>query len=164
MRIAQHHYRLTLWCEHPGYWHPWAPASYELDPPKGWFAQISPYANLIFRTLQLVVPLAGSVADVLLTPAQLTHAQGDLQLMSTLVADLPANLNQDIDGSGFGEITGRLSAAEGKALRAIREILFKHDQLRAFGGLSRVQSPSGDFLWVCKEHYPEYDPGLPTVP
>jgi len=164
LRFYQRHYRLTLWCEHPGYWHPWDLASYELDPPSNWFAQISPYATLIFRTLQLVVPLAGSIADVLLPPAQLARAQGDLQLMSTLVADLPSKMGQGMDESVLGEATGRLTTAEGQALRAIRAILFEYDQLRAFGGLRRVQAPSGDFLWVCTDHYPEYDPGLPTIP
>jgi internalin A len=53
--IHQYHYRLTLWCEHPGYEHPWEPAGYNLDPPKEWFAQIAPYAVLVFRTLQLAL-------------------------------------------------------------------------------------------------------------
>jgi internalin A len=74
LRLYQHHYTLTLWCEHPGYWHPWDPATYELDVARGWFAQISPYATLIFKTLQLVVPPAGAVADVLLPPDQLARA------------------------------------------------------------------------------------------
>ncbi len=165
LRFYQHHYRLTLWCEHPGYWHPWVPASYELDPPRGWFAQISPYATLIFRTLQLVVPLAGSMADVLLPPDQLARAKDYLQLMSTLVAELPSKIDQDLGRIGPGEATeGRLTTAEGQALRAFRAVLFERDRLRAFGGLSRVQAPSGDFLWVCTDHYPEYDPGLPTIP
>ena len=103
LRFYQHHYRLTLWCEHPGYWHPWEPASYELDP-------------------------------------------------------------QDLAGVDLAEIRGQLTSAEGEALRAIRAVVFEHDRLRTFGGLRRTQAPSGDFLWVCKDHYREYDPGLPTVP
>ena len=66
--------------------------------------------------------------------------------------------------SGLNEATGQLTVAEGQALRAIRSNLFEKDRLRAFGGMRRVQAPSGDFLWVCTDHYPEYDPGLPTVP
>jgi internalin A len=163
-RLNQRHYRLTLWCEHPGYWHPWDPASYELDEPRDWFAQISPYATLIFRTLQLVVPPTGSMADVLLPPDQLARAQRDLQLMNTVVAALPSNLEQDLGKVGPAEAAGHLTAAEGQAPRAIRAVLFEHDRLRAFGGLRRVQAPSGDFLWVCADHYPEYDPGLPTIP
>ena len=164
LRVHQHHYRLTMWCEHSGYWHPWVPASYELDPPKEWFTQIRPFATLIFRTLQLVVPPAGAIADVLLPPDQLARAQGDLHLMSTLVAELPGEQDQNLDDVSLGEAKGQLTRAEAQALRAIRAILFEHDRLRAFGGLRRVLEPSGDFLWVCTDHYPEYDPGLPTVP
>ena len=164
VRFFEHHYRLTLWCEHPGYWHPWVQASYELDPPRDWFTQISPYATLIFRTLQLVVPAAGSIADVMLSPAQLARAQDYLQLMGTLVAELPGTPGEDLGRVGLGEATGQLTAAEGQALRALRAILFERDRRRTFGGMRRVQAPSGDFLWVCTDHYPEYDPGLPTVP
>ena len=163
-RVYQHHYRLTLWCEHPGYWHPWAPASYDLDTPREWFAQISPYALLLVRTLQLVVPLGASIVGVLLTPDQLARARADLHLMETLVADLPRTLDQDRGGFSITGPVGQLTAAQGQALRAVRAVLFRNDQLRVFGGMRRVLTPSGDFLWVCPDHYPEYDPGLPTVP
>jgi internalin A len=46
----------------------------------------------------------------------------------------------------------------------VREIIFKSDPLHAFGDMRRVQTPSGDLLWVCPYHYPEYDPGLPKLP
>jgi internalin A len=163
LRFFQRHYRLTLWCEHPGYWHPWVPASYELDPARDWFAQISPYAALIFRTLQLIVPPAG-IADVLMSPEQLARAQSDLRLMSTLVTESPGAPGQDPGEAGPGEAGGQLTPVEGHALRAIRTVLFEQDQLRTFGGLRRALAPSGDFLWVCQDHYREYDPGLPTVP
>ena len=162
LRFHQDHYRLTLWCEDPGYWHPWTPASYQLDQPKEWFAKIGPYASLVFRTLQLVVPLAGSVANVLLPPDELRRAQANLNLMKQVVVELPASLNPET--FELDEPTGELTAAEGEGLRAIRAILFEHDRLRLFGGLRRVQAPSGDFMWVCPDHYPQYDPGLPTIP
>src|SRR5208282_2906287 len=160
----QHHYRLTLWCEHPGYWHPWDPATYDLDPPKEWFTRIAPYAALIFRTLQLIVPLAGAVAIASLPAAQQGSAQAHLQVMSTFVADLPATAEHQAAEGRLEVAAGQLTAAEGQALRAIRAIIFEHDKLRAFGGMRRVQAPSGDLLWVCTHHYPDYDPGLPTIP
>jgi internalin A len=163
LRVDQHHYRLTLWCEHPGYWHPWIPASYELNPPKDWFAKIKPYAMLIFKTLQLVVPVAGSAIEVLLPADQVAHAQEYVKLMSALVADLPTQSGSKLRGTDLGEHTNQLNVAQDQALRAIRAILFEHDPLRKFGGLRRVLSASGDLLWVCENHYPEYDPGLPTV-
>jgi len=164
-RFYQNHYRLTLWCEHPGYWHPWESATYDLDAPKDWFARIAPYATLVFRTLQLVVPLAGSIAVASLPQVQQGNAQARVQVMSTLVADLPDTMDYRARTySSLGDGSEQLTAAEGQALRAVRAIIFEHDQLRAFGGLRRVQSPSGDLLWVCADHYPDYDPGLPAIP
>ena len=75
-RIYQDHYRLTLWCEHPGYEHPWEPAAYDLDPPKEWFTRIAPYAVLVFRTLQLIVPAAGAVTVASLPQAQQADCPG----------------------------------------------------------------------------------------
>ena len=165
LNIFQQHYRITLWCEHSAYWHAWESARYSLSPPKDWFAQISPYAALVFKTLQLVVPLAGAVGDVLLSSDQFAQARSELELMSKIVADLPTGLPKDSDAVGLIERDdGTLTAAEGQALRMIRVVLFERDHLRAFGGMRRVQAPSGDFLWVCPEHYSEYDPGLPKVP
>jgi hypothetical protein len=82
--------------------------------------------------------------------------------MKNIVADLPATAEARAEDN-LTETTGQLTAAEGAALRAIRAVIFEHDQLRAFGGLRRVQAPAGDLLWVCKNHYPDYDPGLPVI-
>ena len=100
LMIGKEGYRLVLWCEYPGHWHPWSPASYSISLPKGWMP----------------------------------------------------NLNSP------------LMLAEGSDGRALRALLFKHDQLRAFGGMRRVQASFGDFLWVCADHYSTRDRGLPTVP
>ena len=45
---------------------------------------------LVFRTLQLIVPLAGAVAIAALPTAQQTAAQTQLQVMQAIVTDLPA--------------------------------------------------------------------------
>jgi internalin A len=158
----QDHYRLTLWCEHPGYEHPWEPATYNLDLPKEWLARVAPYAVLVFRTLQLIVPLAGAVAIAAMPSAQQGSAQAQLEVMNDIIADLPKT-EQGRARDSLPGTTGQLTPAEGAALRAIRAIIFEHDQLRAFGGLRRVQAPAGDLLWVCENHYPDYDPGLPII-
>jgi internalin A len=171
VRVDQDHYRLTLWCEHSGYEHPWEPAAYGLDPPKEWLTEIAPYAVLVFRALQLIVPAAGAVAIAAMPQAQQPVAQAYLQAMGTILDDLPSKAERPVPGSAFitpsGQPTatdpGQLTAAEGEGLRALRAIVFDHDPLRAFGGLRRVQAPSGDLLWVCAKHYPEYDPGLPVI-
>jgi internalin A len=164
VRVYQQHYRLTLWCEHPGYWHPWPRASYPLDVSKDWFAKIAPYAALVVRALQLAVPFGVNLASVVLPPDQLARVQADLQVMNTLIADMPGKPGQNLAGTAMDQAAGDLTPAGGEALRALRVVLFQRDKLQAFGGLRRVQAPSGDFAWVCAEHYPEYDPGLPVLP
>jgi internalin A len=160
--IHQDHYRLTLWCEHPGYQHPWEPATYDLDFPKEWLTRVAPYAVLVFQTLQLIVPLAGAVAVAAMPTAQQGSAQTHLEVMKAIVADLPTMQKARAEDS-LGGSTGQLTSAEGAALRAIRAIIFEHDPLRAFGGLRRVPAPAGELLWVCEDHYADYDPGLPVI-
>jgi internalin A len=164
LRIDQHHYRLTLWCEHPGYWHPWIPATYEIEPSKEWLIRIRPYVKLIFKTLRLVMPFAGIVLTSTLPADQLEIAKTDLEFIDSFTENFSDDIVDDSGESDLGQTTGMLTLVEGQALRGLRAILFQHDPLRRFGGLRRVQAPSGDLLWVCMAHYGEYDPGLPTVP
>jgi hypothetical protein len=103
LQFYRHQYLLTLWCQHPGYEHPWPPATYSINEPRHRLASTS------FR------------------------------------------------------FQGRLTSAKGADLRALRAIVFKHDPARLFGGLQRVLTPSGDFLWVCPHHHPDYEPGLPDL-
>jgi GTPase SAR1 family protein len=161
-RVHEDHYRLTLWCEHPGDEHPWKPATYKLEVPKEWFTRIAPYAKLVCQALQLIVPLAGAVATAAVPAVQRTSAQNELKIMTTLVSDLPATVGQH-DERDLAKFSGQLTAAQGEALRALRAVIFEHDHSRSFGDLRRVQTPAGDLLWVCRDHYHEYDPGLPKV-
>jgi internalin A len=163
LRFYQRHYRVVLWCEHPGHWHPWFPASYSFDQARDWLVRIGPYATLVFKALQLVVPVAVSAAGVLLSTEQFKQAQHQLDLMKTLVADLPEQKISD-EFELIGSHARQLTPAVGQAARALRVSLFEHDLTRAFGDLRRVQAPSGEFIWVCPDHYSEYDPGLPSIP
>ncbi len=164
LKFYQRHYRLVLWCEHPGHWHPWSAASYSLDQPRHWLIRIGPYAMLVIRALQLVVPVAASVAGVALPDEQFKHAQHEIELMKTLVADLPDQQMEAKNEFIAFEPGSQLTPAEGQAARAIRVLLFEHDPMREFGDLRRVQAPSGEFIWVCTSHYGYYDPGLPSIP
>jgi internalin A len=162
--LLENHYRLTLWCEHPEYPHPWMPATYELNVSKEWFARASHYMKLVFRVLQLVHPLAGSLAVALLPEGQLGLAKICINEMEAVLTDVPEISESGARKSGTSKATRQLTIAEGEGLRALRALVFEHDIQRAFGGLRRVQNETGEFLWVCEGHYPEYDPGLPDIP
>jgi len=156
-------YRLTLWCEHPDAPHPWEDAEYNVSEARPWLRRIAPYAELVFRALRIVVPVVGAVTEL-----QLSHghrprsASEEIALMRTVVELLPEHvLDDQID---LARLSQAPRAAEGSALRAFRAMLFNLDKKRAFGDLRRVLDPSGQVLWVCKDHYPIYDPGLPHLP
>jgi hypothetical protein len=165
IKFYEEHYTVALWCEHPGHWHAWPEATYQLHQPKGWLADVAPYAHLVLKTLRVAVPIAAAVAGVAMSPERMEHDKHEIELMKTLVDKLPVPVaahEHDLDLHESQKI--ELSPAEGQALRSFRALLFRNDPGRAFGGLRRVQAPAGELLWVCPHHYPEYDPGLPDIP
>ena len=156
---------MALWCEHPGYWHTWPAAAYDLNQPKGWLIDVAPYARLVLRTLRVAVPVAAAVAGVDMPADHIERTKHEIELMKTLVDKLPEHVGEhepDVDPNEPRKY--QLSPAEGQALRSFRTLLFRIDPAHAFGGLRRVQAPAGELLWVCAHHYPEYDPGLPNIP
>lgn len=44
----------------------------------------------------------------------------------------------------------------GAALRAVRELLDAKDSKHDWGGLKKVLTPEGHYLWLCKHHAEEY--------
>jgi hypothetical protein len=85
--------------------------------------------------------------------------------MKILVDKLSGHVGkQERDVASYEPQDDQISPAEGQALRSFRTLLLRNDPGRSFGGLRRVQAPAGEFLWVCTQHHPEYDPGLPDIP
>lgn len=163
LRVDRRQYRLVLWCEHPGNWHPWYPAAYTINQPREWLIRVSPYANFVLAVLRSVVPVAASVAGLVLTPTQLQQASSELQLMTTLASELPT-LTPGEPSDLPEQVASPLTPAQGAAMREIRTVIFQYDTGRAFGDLRRVLTAAGDYLWICPDHYGNYDPGLPSIP
>ncbi|GLY24443.1 COR domain-containing protein [Micromonospora sp. NBRC 101691] len=154
---------LTLWCEHPGEWHPWQPATYELRQEREWLIKVAPYANFVLKTLRLAVPIVGAISGVTLPKQEVEDLAKRVELMKVLAEKLPTEVDRQELLEGIPP-TNELTKAEGQALRGLRALLFRYDESRLFGDLRRVQAPSGELLWVCPRHYQQYDPGLPDLP
>jgi hypothetical protein len=164
LRFWRQQYRVTLWCEHSGHEHVWRPAEYTVANLKDWLRWVGPYAAIVVRILQLVVPVAAAVEGRPLNESRIMDHEHEFELMTTLTDKLP---RQTSIGQSVLRASGpptALTEAENDALRAFRSWLFSVDRDQRFGGLRRVQDPSGHFLWVCVDHYRAYDPGLPTIP
>src|SRR5215468_6681421 len=85
IRIDQSHHILTLWCEHPGAWHSCPEAVYDIDQPKHWLITVQPYAELVLKTLRVVLPVTKVVAELSGGKRLMQRAERELDLMKTLV-------------------------------------------------------------------------------
>jgi internalin A len=162
--LDQQRCRLALWCEHPGHWHPWPAASYVIGQGREEILRIASYATLVFKALALVAPLATAVTGVILTPGELQLVEDQIQLTAAVIAALPSQETSDRPDLATPGSAHQITLAQAQAWRAVRALILEHDPGRAFGGLRPVQAPSGELLWACPGHYPQYDPGLPRIP
>jgi hypothetical protein len=66
---------------------------------------------------------------------------------------------KDISAGGLlddiGKV-GRVEEAEGAALRALRKLLDDVDPKQNWGGLAKILTPEGHYLWLCEDHAEEY--------
>jgi len=163
LKVTTNRFVLRLWCEQPGEWHPCSDDGYDVYVTKEWVEQVAPYANLLLKALRLLIPLAGSTVGVLASEKEARELAQEVDLGKALASALPAEL---ITGSVSTEqwAGGKLTLAEGQGLRALRSLLLATDPARAFAGMRRTPAPSGEFLWLCGDHYGHYDPGLPELP
>jgi internalin A len=161
IRSYKREYRLVLWCEHPECLHPCLKASYDISSLR--FADVAEYAILVFKALRVAVPIA-LAGDVILNPELLKEAELEIELMESLVDDLPSgSIEEEQESTAFGT-NGRLTRVHAAAARAFRVFMFRRDPYHIFGGLRRHVGLSGELLWICSDHAKYYDPGLPDIP
>jgi internalin A len=162
VNVIKQRYRLVLWCEHPGHWHPWPNATYEADQTREVVAKITPAVLVVFNLLRAAVPVAAAGAGLVLTAAQLGHAQNELQLATALAAALPPQAPEDKSLPGTTGLDAP-TLADGAVWSDLRTMILNLDKQRTprFGGMAARFDPADDSLyWVCPEHVAYYDPGL----
>ena len=151
---------MQLYCQAPGQWHPAVEGSkggsYEIRKPSEFFKSMGPYILKLAKVIKYAAPVAGAAAGLYAGPASAAMVAGQIKLMEELakkLADrdyLEANL---LDRTGVG---GKAERIEGMELRALRALLDKEDPRHEWGGLKKVLTPEGHYLWLCEEHAGEY--------
>ena len=58
-----------------------------------------------------------------------------------------------LERTGVG---GKAERIEGMELRALRALLDKEDPAHEWGGLKKILTPEGHYLWLCECHAEEY--------
>ena len=148
---------LQLYCQAPGCWHPTEKGGlYQIDDPANWIKATAPYLRKLVAVLKYTAPLAGPWAAVA-WPVYHEMFKNDIKLMTKLVKKMP-DLEEGRE-LGLAEEVGRTrdpDRASGAALRALRQLLDEEDPAQHWGGLEKVLTPEGHYLWLCEYHAQEY--------
>lgn len=146
--------RLTLWCQYPDGEHPLCQIGSDEDGEYVFrrrtksITGIAPYALLVSRALRSVLPLAKLTAKETLISTLFENVEEQLGIMEKTAEKML-------------EISG--NADERQAVREYNTLLKAIDEKQRWGGLKRVLSAMGDYLWLCPVHYRVFEPTLPEI-
>lgn len=155
---------LRLYCEEPGAWHPLPgdEGTYSVAKVAPWLAALNRHLTRVLALLAAAAPLVSPILGVSALYLQGRLAD-DVKEMKELLASLPAHLSLPEDQisqvalnmvSDWQEPSVR---AENDAdFRAIADFLHQLDPHNRWGGLSRISTPEGRILYLCRDHFERY--------
>jgi len=142
-----------------------------------------PYIFKLAKVIKYAAPVAGAAAGVItagpggavIGAAAVKKLAAQIKLMEELakkLADrdymeapdrkaskLTSRVNSENREAHIGDkfwVGGKAERIEGMELRALRKLLDEVDAKQEWGGLKKVLTPEGHYLWLCKEHAEEY--------
>jgi len=172
---------LQLYCQEPGQWHPAVEGAkggrYEIKKPSEFFASMGPYILKLAKVIKYAAPVAGAAAGVYAGPVGAVMGAkfakdlaGQIKLMEELAkklaerdyieAELLARTarqrNREAHTGDKLWVGGKAERIEGMELRMFRQLLDEVDEHHEWGGLKKVPTPEGHYLWLCEEHAEKY--------
>jgi GTPase SAR1 family protein len=159
-KIAGQKFELQLYCQEPGCWHPTQEGGvYEIDDPAKWLKATAPYLRRVLGVLKYATPIIGPFLGVVNPQDYEKFFKDDFELFKEVVDKLP-----ELAASEDGELEDRIARGEnldpelasGAALRALRKLLDEKDPQQHWGGLKKVLTPEGHYLWLCEHHAAQY--------
>jgi len=155
--------QLQLYCNAPGQWHPAEVGGvYEIERPAEWLQTMAPYIRGLVSVLKYAAPMLGPWIGVLAPEQYEKRFKGDIRLMEELVKKLPnIDLRSDtLDDPRLsaGFLDSHRQRVQGATLRALRLQLDEKDPMQHWGGLRRILTPEGHYLWLCQHHSLEFAP------
>jgi len=156
-RMTAKKYRLYLWCEAEGCQHRVCDSDpgkgvYEFDATREWLRRISPYANFIARVLKTVVPMAAPGTDLFFGEGTIDglDLENHLEMMKQGTAGL---LEGEVRFDGGSDRNPLLNHAERSGILALQSLLKDLDPNQANLGLKRMPTYTGEYRWLCHQHY-----------
>jgi internalin A len=150
-------YELHLYCEEPGAWHrlPDGAGVYPVTQPWDWLVTLGPYLQHLITVLKHAAPLVGPVLGVAVGELN-DQLKSDVDLMKELAGQLPRDPPIDRERPEPTGANPSARAATDADFRALRAMLTKLDPTETWGGLSRLTTPEGLTLYLCREHLAHY--------
>ncbi|TKJ39119.1 GTPase [candidate division LCP-89 bacterium B3_LCP] len=145
---------LQLFCQAPGQWHPTVEGGkYPVKQTPEWFTEVAPFVSKLASVLKYTIPLVGPWLGALAPDFEKVF-HNDIELMQALVDKLPEISTSQESRFAEGDFPERIA---GSALRALRTLLDEKDPQQHWGGLKKILTPEGHYLWLCDYHAKEYD-------
>jgi len=156
---------LQLWCEAEGCQHPVLESGkgvYTIDQPHEWVVQIAPYASFALNVLSTIAPIAAPAINSFFGAK--TTEKWKIADYLELAKEIGDKLPDELKVSDRGMTPGKmLSEPERSGILALHRFLNEVDPTGAKLGLHRVATYTGDFRWLCKQHYEAWQPNIPDV-
>jgi hypothetical protein len=107
--------------------------------------------------LKFITPVLGPWASIS-APKYEELIRSDVKFMEELVKIMPQSETSPDEElvEEIGEVRD-LDLTSGPSLRAIRLLLQEQDPQEQWGGLRKILTPEGHYLWLCEHHAREYE-------
>ena len=150
-------YLIHLYCQAPGCWHPVEKGGYyAIDSISQLAPRLAPHLKKMLSPLKYAPTSAGPWTKM--APPQYEKlVKYDLLFMEEILKALHGVLKPGISDSshGFGEGLEE-DGSDVNALQALRRLLDMKDPPQDWGGLRKVLTPEGHYLWLCEYHARDY--------
>ncbi len=163
---------LQLYCQAQGQWHPTLEGGqYEIKKPTEWLTAMGPYIVKLAKVIKYAAPVAGAAASLYAGLIAAVMGAGFAEKLAKqikLMEELAKKIGDERDflrldraeGRGGSQPSrgqgGQAERVEGAALRALRQLLDEVDPAQNWGGLKKILTPEGHYLWLCEYHAEEY--------
>jgi len=163
---------VQLYCQAPGEWHPTLEGGqYEIKKPAEWLRAMGPYIVKLAKVIKYAAPVAGAAASLYAGPIAAVMGAGFAEKLAKqikLMEELAKKIGEERDFLRLDRAEGRggsppswgqggqTERVEGAALRALRQLLDEVDPAQDWGGLKKILTPEGHYLWLCEYHAEEY--------
>ena len=157
---------LQLYCQAPGCWHPAGfqrgitdpkTGLYQIDNPTEFLKAVAPYVKKMFKALKFAAPVIGVWTGAITPKDYEEYFKDNIRAMGKLTDRLPeSDEERELRASGKINSTEDFERASGSALRELRHLLDEKDKKQIWGGLKRLLTKEGHYLWLCRHHAEEY--------